>query len=395
MIFTKREDQYWATRSEWKDMADIIKTKWDEGYAITDMAYGDEVYYVLMEKGTGLLGQEYLWNKTFAIALEADSGESNNRAITSFFSDETSFCMVRSEFENSVDQRWCQSAGFPKEDISYYWKMGYTITAMDWNRGSWLVLLSKGVDYAQNESWETLFKPRPSRISKMLDQNSRIISSHCYGDGKWALSYAGHPKVFGQKIYMGKNFPEEEISALWNENYDISKATYGGGYWFITFINCYLASFNAREKFRELFQAKKYGDASSLFKEHLYHSFEAPEPVILNYLHCFKRLKEYKDGIAAFEHFNDLFKPYQEAMSLGGELYYLAYKQDKSEALLRKALKCFSQISPATPESQKKISELRAKLPDDNKSKTQWKRRMARKEQEKRKTDRELKNTKL
>jgi tetratricopeptide (TPR) repeat protein len=395
MIFTRREDQYWATRTQWEDMAKIIKTKWDEGYAITDMAYGDEVYYVLMEKGTGILGQEYLWNKSFFNVIEEDKETSSNRCITSFFYDKTSFCMVRSSFKQRIDQRWCQSASFPREDIAYFWNMGYSITALNWNRGNWLVLFSKGLDYAQKESWETKFKPKPSRICKSLNQDSRIISSLCYGDGKWAFSYASHPMVFGQKIYMGKEFPEEEISTLWNQNYDISKAAFGNGYWFITFINCYEASFNARAKFKELFRAREYSDASILFKERLYNAFEVPEPIIVDYLQCFIHLKKYAQGIEAFEHFNRLFNPYLDAMYLGGELYQQAYKQNKSEASLRKALKCFSLVSPATPESQKRIKKLRAKLPDNNESKTQWKQRMALKEQERRNAERELKNAKL
>jgi len=66
MIFTKREDQYWAIRVDWKDMADIIKEKWDEGYAITDICHGDGVYYALLEKDTGILALGYEWNKSLS-----------------------------------------------------------------------------------------------------------------------------------------------------------------------------------------------------------------------------------------------------------------------------------------------------------------------------------------
>ena len=106
-------------------------------------------------------------------------------------------------------------------------------------------------------------------------------------------------------------------------------------------------------------------------------------------------MNKYEDGIAAFEHFNTLFDPYHEALHIGGDFYYRAYKKDSSEAYLRKALKCFSLISPSTAEIQKKMDKLRPLLPDDHGSDTAWKQKMARNEQAKRKTDKELKNKKF
>ena len=194
---------------------------------------------------------------------------------------------------------------------------------------------------------------------------------------------------------MGKEFPNEEITELWNQNYDISKAAYGNGHWFMTFINSYQDTINMHDRFKELYGARKFGDAALFFKEHLYRSFESPEPIILDYLRCFKRLKRYEDGIEAFEHYNTLFNTYYEALHIGADLYYLAFKQKGSEAYIRKALKCYALISPATPDIQKKLNELRSLLQDGKGDDTAWKRNLARKEQEKRKADKEIKNKKF
>lgn len=234
MIFTQREDQYWATRTNWVDMAELIKTKWDEGYAITDMVYGDDVYFVLMEKGTGVLGQEYSWNKSLDKILEENSSGSETRCITSICYDGSSACLVRSSFKNGMEQRWCQSAVFPKKDIKFYWNLGYTITVMNWHRGFWWLLFSKGIPYNSKESWETMFRPKPAILSRKLQKESKIITSLCFGDGKWAFAYAHHPEVHSQKILMSKEFPDNEIAELWNENFDISKVAYGKGHWFLT-----------------------------------------------------------------------------------------------------------------------------------------------------------------
>lgn len=395
MIIAEREDQYWATRVKWDDMASLIKTKWDEGYAITDMTFGDEVYYVLMEKGTAIVGQEYLWKKSFSQIFEEDKSSSDTRCITSFFSDGSSFCIVRSEFKNSIEQRWCQSKSFPKEDIAYYWNIGFAITAINWSKGYWLILFSKGTAYGQKESWETTFTLNPKKLTKTLNEESKIISSVCFGDGKWAISYALHPNIYSQQLYLGENFPEDEITNLWNDNYDISKATYANGQWFLTFINSYVETFDVQGRFDELYKAKNYEDAQLFFQERLSHSFRSPDPIILDYIHSFIRLKQYEEGIEVFEHYNSLFGSYPEAMQIGGELFNLAYRQNKSEEYLRKALRCFSNVSPSTPEVEKKIKELRALLPDENESETRWKQKMARKEQEKRKSARESKYKKL
>ncbi|MDX2440298.1 MAG: hypothetical protein QNK40_07060, partial [Desulfobacterales bacterium] len=343
----------------------------------------------------GILSQEYLWNKSLSITLEEKKDSSDSKCITSFFCDDSSSCVIRSEFEHSVDQLWYRSATFPKRDIAHYWKKGYAITAMNWSNGSWLILFSKGIAYARKESWETIFNPKPYKLSKTFRKEGKIITSLCFGDGKWAISYAQHPKIFSQKIYLGKDFPENEITELWNENFDISKVAYGNGLWFFTFINSSETDFNVQDKFKELYRAKKFNDATLFFKEHLYHSFGSPEPIILDYLQCFKRLKKYEDGMNAFEHFNTLFGTYHEALNMGGDFYYLAFKQSKSEAFLSKALKYYSLILPATPAIQRKMDELRPLLEDDHGSDNTWKQQMARKEQEKRKTDRELKNKKF
>ena len=177
MIFTHREDQYWATRIEWEDMAKLIKEKWDEGYAITDLSFGDGVYYALLEKDTGILAQEYSWNNSVLKFLEEKEKSSDSMVVTSFCYAESSTCVVRSKFKNIIEQRWCRSASFPKEKIAQHWKDGYAISAMSWNNGYWLILLSMGIDYAHKESWETTFRPRPYKISKKLRDEGKIVSS--------------------------------------------------------------------------------------------------------------------------------------------------------------------------------------------------------------------------
>lgn len=395
MIFTTKEDQYWATRADWTDMAEIIKKMWDEGYAITDMTYGDEAYYVLMEKETGILAQEYVWNKSFSKALEENKKSSDGMCITSFCCDDTSCCLVRSKFEHSIEQTWCRSTAFPKREIERHWSEGYTISALNWNKGYWRILFSKDLAYAHKESWETTFKPKPLKLNEAFHNEAKMIASLCFGDAKWALSYVQHQGVFSQKVYLGRDFPEKEISEYWSENYNISKAAFGNGLWFFTFNNSYQAEFNMHDRFKELYREKEYSEAILFFKEHLYQSFESPEPIILDYLRCFKHVKRYDDGITAFEHFITLLDNHHEALHIGGDFYYRAYKKDSSEAYLRKALKCFSLISPGTTEIQKKMDKLRSLLPDENVSETAWKQKMARNEQMKRKTDKELKNKKF
>lgn len=235
MIFTRREDQFWATRIEWEDAEKIIKEKWDEGYAITDLVYGDGMYYVLLEKGTGILAQEYLWSDSLEDLLKGKSKNTENMCITTFLWAEFSFCLVRSKFSSSPEQLWCKSASFPKEIIGQQWKKGYAITEVFWNDNLWYILFSKGIAYAQQESWETIFKPRPQKLNAFLRDEAKIVSSLCFGDGKWAFSYARHPEVLSQKTCITKEFPDEEITDLWNQGYDISKAAYGRGHWFLTF----------------------------------------------------------------------------------------------------------------------------------------------------------------
>ena len=395
MIFTCREDQYWATRIDWEDMAKVIQGKWDEGYAITDMAYGDGLYYVLLEKGTGILAQEYLWGNSFSEALVKKGTSADPMCVTSLLSAGSSVLVVRSKLASNIEQRWCRSATFPKKAIKQYWKEGFAITAMNWNKGYWLILFSKGIVYARKERWETVLNPTAYRLSKFLKKEAIIISSLCSGDGKWAFSYARHPKVFCQKVYMGKDFPEDEITELWNLNYDISKAAYKSGRWIFTFLSSNSEGCKGRERFSELYRAKKFSEAVQFFNEFLYQGITAPEDFILDYLQCFIRLKQYEEGIKAFEHFSTLFSTYYEAQQTGGDLYYLASKQSGSQAYIRKALKYYTLISPLTPEIQKKVNELRPLVQDGKGGNAAWKRKLARKEQEMRNSDKEVKNKKF
>lgn len=66
MIIAEREDQYWATRVKWDDMASLIITKWNIGYAITAINWSKGYWLILFSKGTAN-GQKESWETTFTL----------------------------------------------------------------------------------------------------------------------------------------------------------------------------------------------------------------------------------------------------------------------------------------------------------------------------------------
>jgi hypothetical protein len=222
-------------------METFIKKKWDEGYYITDGCCTGDVYYTLMEKNVGITSQEYRWLKSFP-GIEGKEKFLNGRWITSLYTHDIEICVVTSNIHNISRQIWHKSVKFPKQLIEKSWKDGFSITDMAWFQGYWIVIMSKTHELGHKESWKTRFNPNPKRLNKQLYKETKLVTALTFGDGKWAFAFAYHPAVFGQKIISGKSFPEEEINQMWNRGYDISKATFGKGKWFLTFINTTRAS---------------------------------------------------------------------------------------------------------------------------------------------------------
>ncbi len=164
---------------------DVIKTKSEEGYCITSLAYGAGKWVVILSRGHGY-----------------------------------------------SDQLWYLRRNFPYIDINRRLEQGYRVTNLAHGRGRWVVILSKGSDYSDQSCH--LRKSFPSSYIKRKDGR---VTSLAYGGGRWAFVLSKGSGYVGQWWWATSQFPSEStdefIEETWQSGYRITNLVYGDGKWAI------------------------------------------------------------------------------------------------------------------------------------------------------------------
>ena len=210
--------------------ADYIDQKWDEGYSITSVAYGDGMWAVVMSQGTDFGYQGWATRSEFSmlddfIYLYWDEGY----RISDLAYGNGLWAVVISQGTNYTDQYWDSSDIYPEELIYYKWDEGYYITSLAYGDGTWAVVMSEGTQYT-NQGWQTS-TDFPSDYINEKWAAGRYITSLIYGD-RWAVVMSERTVWYTDQWWATRyDFPSDFIYVKWAEGYSITSLTYGDGIW--------------------------------------------------------------------------------------------------------------------------------------------------------------------
>lgn len=163
-------------------LKESIQQYWEEGYRITDAAYGDGLWAAVMTEGTG--------------------------------------------YER---QAWELGPVFPEEFINEKWDEGLDLTTLAYGDGMWFAVMSGGLD------WQQAFRTGTFEdIKAFFDENpDHMITEIAYGDGEWVAVLSKMEEGRAQYWRLSPEWPVDAIAERWDQGYSITDVAYGPSAWFV------------------------------------------------------------------------------------------------------------------------------------------------------------------
>ncbi|MEM9216665.1 MAG: leishmanolysin-related zinc metalloendopeptidase [Cyanobacteria bacterium P01_F01_bin.150] len=178
----------YSYRTEITELGDAIATRWDEGYDLVNVEYGEGAWFSLFGEDIGR--GAYAQSRSFSNLLQ---------------------------------------------DISDYWDQGYELIDMGYGDGRWFAVFNDISSFTSNGySYSSTLTDFTQAISERWDDGFRLVDVE-YGDGTWfgvfnqtysvnAYSYNGELTDFTQSV-----------ANRWEEGYELIDVEYGDGTWFGVF----------------------------------------------------------------------------------------------------------------------------------------------------------------
>lgn len=139
--------------------------------------------------------------------------------------------LLMTKIENNGIQRWKTRTSFPEQEIKNDWNDNYTITQLSYLNGLWTLVTAKNNLYEQSWRTRNTIESAMATINEMYVLEKKITSVD-FGKGQWAIvASKGTNYTFqeAQKHYL--DFPFEYIQLKRSEGYYVSDIGFDGTYW--------------------------------------------------------------------------------------------------------------------------------------------------------------------
>lgn len=215
--------QTWFKSTEFP--GDAIRARWQEGYDVTLLSYGDGAWAFVATRLPGNPLQYFTSSHDFP----GDTIRSKWREgydVTSIAYGGGLWGLVMTKHASAQEQAFATEVDFPGARIRRYWEEGFDVTSLTYGAGVWAVVVSKRADNAtQRFATSTAF---PGQAIKALWAQGFDISILTYGGGLWAYVAAMSDANVQQTYSKGAEFPSARIKELWESGYDITGLAFGG-----------------------------------------------------------------------------------------------------------------------------------------------------------------------
>ena len=214
--------QTWGKSPEFP--GDAIRTKWQEGYDITLLTYGDGAWVFVAMRLPGNPQQYFTSSYDFpSDTIRAKWREGYD--VTSVAYGGGLWGLVMTKNTPTLEQAFATELDFPGERIRRYWDGGYDVTSLAYGAGVWAVVVSKlPDDITQRYATSVEF---PGQAIEAFWAEGFDINLLAYGGGVWAYVATMSGANLRQTYTKGAEFPSERISELWASGYDITTLAYG------------------------------------------------------------------------------------------------------------------------------------------------------------------------
>ena len=203
---------------------DAIRAKWQEGYDVTLLTYGDGAWVFVATQLPDNPQQYFTSSHDFpGDIIRAKWREGYD--VTSIAYGGGLWGLVMTKHASSLEQAFAREVDFPGDRIRRYWAEGYDVTSLAYGAGAWAVIVSKlPDDPMQRYATSVEF---PGQAITSLWAEGFDITVLTYGGGLWAYVAAVSDTSVRQTYFKAAEFPSARITALWADGYDVTGLAYG------------------------------------------------------------------------------------------------------------------------------------------------------------------------
>ena len=231
-------------------------------YAITDLGYGSDSWFVVMTKGTSLKKQ--LWKRSTVFPKEwiAEKWDKNFNITSVAFGDEEWIVTM----SKGADYKQVYSSiteDYPKNWVNDKLEKDYYITSVAYGNGKWVVIMSKGTIYT-DQVLSPVSEDYPAEWVREMRSESFQITSLAYGNQGWIVVMSKGTGFTNQvRSAINKSYPKEWINEKWKDDYDITSIAYGKDGWVVVMSKGYNyhQSYNTKTNYPSSWISSKWGDA--------------------------------------------------------------------------------------------------------------------------------------
>jgi hypothetical protein len=218
----RNNQQTWVKSPEFP--GDAIRAKWQEGYDVTLLAYGDGAWVFVAARLPGNPLQYFTSSLDFPGAVIRAKWQ-EGYDVTSIAYGGGLWGLIMTKGAATLQQKYATETAFPGARIQAYWRDGYSITNLAYGQGVWGVVASKlRNDPLQRYATSADF---PSNAIRALWDEGFDVSVLAYGGGVWAYVAEKSNVNVRQTHLKSGDFPSQEISRLWASGYDVTALAYG------------------------------------------------------------------------------------------------------------------------------------------------------------------------
>ena len=209
-------------------MESFIVEKWKADYHVTNLAYGNNVWGVMMSQDSPYGQQTWQTKKEFPVEFIENKWDEGFR-VTSLAFGNNVWGVMMSQGSPFGRQTWQTKKEFPVEFIESKWDEGFRVTDMAYGNSVWGIIMSQDTPYGR-QTWQTKKEFPVEFIENKWDEGFRVTSL-AYGNGVWGVLMSQDSPYGRQTWQTKKEFPSEFINDKWNEGFRVTNMSYGNGVW--------------------------------------------------------------------------------------------------------------------------------------------------------------------
>jgi tRNA A-37 threonylcarbamoyl transferase component Bud32 len=221
-------EQTWLSRDYFPEAE--IEICWNQDHYLSDIAFYNGEWTLVMTKTLGYTDQAYLTGAQFPTAKIREYWDQGYDITSTTYLNEE-WIVVMSMGTGFTNQSYFNDASFPAADIQEYWDKGYAITSLGYGDEGWFVVMTEGSQLDKQVYFTEASFPE-SKIRTYWDSDY-YITSVVYGNGLWAVVMSTGGMYSNQYYYHEETFPEDGIREDWDSDFFITNLFYGDSLWMV------------------------------------------------------------------------------------------------------------------------------------------------------------------